>query len=104
MTPKQGEIWRWEPEDVKARPVLILTRDDVIALLSDIVVAPVTRTRRDIPTEVRLGRESGLRVDCAASFDNVFAASRAHLTHRVGELPGDRRHELCDAMRAVLDC
>jgi mRNA interferase MazF len=104
MTPRQGEIWRWEPEDVTARPVLILTRDEVIPLLSDIVVAPVTRTRRDIPTEVHLGRDCGLAVECAASFDNVFAVSRAHLVQRVGELPDERRHELCDAMRAVIDC
>lgn len=100
----QGEIWRWEPEDSKARPVLILTRNDVVAYLSDIVVAPVTRTIRNIPTEVQLGRGEGLSVQCVASFDNVFGASRAHLVERIGVLPLDRQHEMCEAIRAVLDC
>jgi mRNA interferase MazF len=104
MTPKQGEIWRWEPEDVKPRPVLVLTRDDVLPSLSDIMVAPITRTVRHIPTEVGLGPDEGLRHECAASFDNVFGASRVHLVQRMGALSLDRRDEMCDAIRAVLDC
>ncbi len=104
MAPRQGEIWRYEPEDAKARPVVVVTRDDVVPHLSHIIVAPVTRTRRDIPTEVPLGSDDGLGVECVASFDNLFAASRAHLVQRMGALRLDRRHEMCDAIQAVMDC
>jgi mRNA interferase MazF len=104
MTPQQGEIWRWETEHVKARPVLIVTRSDGVPSLSDILVAPITRTIRGIPTEVELGADEGLHHQCAAAFDNVFGASRVHLAQRMGALPIDRRDEMCDAMRAVLDC
>ncbi len=104
MTPLQGEIWRYEPEDAKARPVVVVTRDEVIPHLSDILVAPVTRTRRNIPTEMYLGPDDGLGVDCVASFDNLFPAARVHLVRRMGTLRHGRLHELCDAMRAVMDC
>jgi hypothetical protein len=36
-------------------------------VLAGIVVAPVTRTVRTIPTEIQLGESEGLPVDCAGS-------------------------------------
>jgi hypothetical protein len=60
--PAQGEIWWAEAED-KRRPVLVVTRTEAVTVLTGIVVAPVTRTVRNIPTEVRLGdREPDRRV------------------------------------------
>ena len=100
--PRQGEIWWAEAED-KRRPVLVVTRDEALPVLAGIVVAPVTRTVRDVPTEVALGREEGLGVDCAASFDNLQRVRRTALTERVGDL-GLRRHEICAAVRALTDC
>lgn len=70
MTPRQGEIWWAEAED-KRRPVLVVTRSEAVPVLTWIVVAPLTRTVRDIPTEVRLGEANGLTEDCVASFDNL---------------------------------
>ena len=68
--PAQGEIWWAETED-KRRPVLVVTRSEAIPVLTWLVVAPVTRTVRGIPTEIALGPEEGLPEPCAASFDNV---------------------------------
>ncbi|MBP9053922.1 MAG: type II toxin-antitoxin system PemK/MazF family toxin, partial [Ilumatobacteraceae bacterium] len=51
-TPLQGEVWWAEGLDQR-RPVLVVTRSAVNPVLSTIVVAPVTRTIRDIPTELR---------------------------------------------------
>ncbi|MHB8620031.1 MAG: type II toxin-antitoxin system PemK/MazF family toxin [Chloroflexota bacterium] len=100
--PKQGEIW-WAEADDKRRPVLVVTRSEAIGVLSGIVVAPVTRTVRHIPTEIPLGSDEGLSVDCAASFDNVQRIGRAALAARLGDL-GSRRAEICDALRALADC
>lgn len=100
--PRQGEIW-WAESGDKRRPVLVVTRDEALPVLAGIVVAPLTRTVRDIPTEVALGREEGLRVDCAATFDNLQRVRRTALTERVGDL-GLRRHEICAAVRALTDC
>ena len=100
--PRQGEIWWAETEDMR-RPVLVVTRTDAIAVLTAIVVAPVTRTVRSIPTEVRLGPDEGLGVDCAASFDNLQRVRRSALTEKAGDL-GLRRQELCVALTSLADC
>ncbi|MDP9183362.1 MAG: type II toxin-antitoxin system PemK/MazF family toxin [Actinomycetota bacterium] len=101
--PLQGEVWWAEAED-KRRPVLIVTRSEAIPVLTWIVVAPVTRTVRGIPTEVALGRREGLPDACAASFDNIQPIRRTFLTSRVGRLSPTRRRELCRALDAMADC
>lgn len=102
-TPTQGEIWWAEAED-KRRPVLVVTRTDAVAVLTWIIVAPVTRTIRQIPTEVLLGNSHGLDVECVASFDNLQPIRRAFLTARVGELGLEQLDEICRALRALADC
>lgn len=100
--PRQGEIW-WAETEEKRRPVLVVTRSQAVEVLAGIVVAPLTRTVRDIPTEVKLGPEEGLEVECVASFDNLQRASRSALTTKVGEI-GRRRPEICAALDALADC
>lgn len=100
--PAQGEIW-WATTGDKRRPVLVVTRSEAVGVLSAIVVAPVTRTVRDIATEIALSREEGLGVECAASFDNLQRIQRSALTAKAGEL-GIRRGQICDALRALADC
>ena len=102
-TPAQGEVWWAEAED-KRRPVLVVTRSDAVPVLTWIVVAPVTRTVRDIPTEVVLGVDHGLPDDCVASFDNLQPIRRSFLTQRAGELQVDELDEICRALRALADC
>lgn len=101
--PAQGEVWWAEAED-KRRPVLVVTRDEGIPILTWVVVAPVTRTVRDIPTEIALGAEEGLPEPCAASFDNLQPLRRSFLTQRLGRLDDARRGELCRALSALADC
>lgn len=100
--PRQGEIW-WAEADVRRRPVLVVTRSEALPVLSGVVVAPVTRTIRAIPTEIRLDASEGLPVECVASFDNLQRIDRAALSERVGSL-GLRRGELCEALGALADC
>jgi mRNA interferase MazF len=103
VTPRQGEIWWAEAED-KRRPVLIVTRTDAAAVLTWLIVAPVTRTVRHIPTEIALGQEHGLTLDCAASFDNLQPIRRSYLTQRVGRLDVESGNEICRALSALADC
>jgi mRNA interferase MazF len=101
--PRLREFW-WAKTEEKRRPVLVCTRSDVIHALTTIVVAPVTRTVRGIPTEVGLGADEGPPEECVANFDNLQAIRRALLTDRLGELDRKRRHELCGALRAMSNC
>lgn len=102
MTPAQGDIWWAEAED-RRRPVLVVTRDEAIPVLTRILVAPVTRTVRGIPTELSLDADDGLPQSCAASFDNVQPIRKSFLTDRLGSIH-DRRHEICAALEALADC
>lgn len=96
-------MW-WAQADDKRRPVLVVTRDVAIPVLNRVIVAPVTRTVRAIPTEVALGTAEGLPVPCAASFDNLQPVSRTLLFERVGGLGDERRSEICRALDALADC
>lgn len=102
-TPTQGEIWWAEAED-KRRPVLIVTRSDAVRVLTWVIVAPVTRTVRQIPTEIRLGTSHGLPDDCVASFDNLQPIRLSFLTQRAGELQIEELDEICRALGALADC
>ena len=100
----QGDI-RWlEEPDAKPRPALVLVRDEAIAHLGALTVAPLTRTIRGIPTEVLLGEADGVAVESVASFDNVRTVRRAHLTGLIGSLAPGRWHEVCAAVGAAIDC
>ncbi len=59
---------------------------------------------RHIPTEVALGDDQGLNVDCAASFDNLQPIRRSFLTERVGQLGIEDNNEICRALAALADC
>ncbi len=100
--PQQGDVWWAETED-KRRPVLVITRSHAISVLKRVVVAPISRTVRGIPTEIGLGPSEGLSNDCAASFDNLQPILRSALTERTGTL-GPRYQEICEALRALADC
>jgi mRNA interferase MazF len=102
--PARGEVWWGEAPNAKGRPYLVLTRDEAIPVLRTILVAPVTRTIRGIPTEVPLGAPEGLPADGAASLDNVLTFPKSMLVRRLGELGVERRSEPCEAMRAATDC
>jgi mRNA interferase MazF len=103
VTIGRGEIW-WGEADPKGRPFLILTRDEAIPVLRTVLVAPVTRTIRHIPTEVPLGISEGLPVASAAAMDNVLAIPKSMLVRRMGSLAPERQHELGEALFAAIDC
>jgi mRNA interferase MazF len=101
--PIQGEIWWAEAAD-KRRPVLVVTRSEAIPVLEWVIVAPVTRTIRGIPTEVALGPADGLTQECVASFDNLQPVRKSFLTQRVAGPTNGRRAGICAALDALADC
>lgn len=101
---KRAEVWWAElPPPVGARPVVILTRDSVVNLIGSIVVSLITRSQRQLPTEVALGRREGLPRPCVASMDNLLTVPRQRLTHQLGALSKARVEELIQALRVALD-
>lgn len=101
---KRGEVW-WAdlPPPVGSRPVVILTRDAVLHAIGGVVVALVTRTVRQLPTEVALGRRQGLPVSCVVNLDNVLTVPRHRLRRLMGACDADKITELNRAIKAALD-
>jgi mRNA interferase MazF len=92
---KRGEIWWAElPSPVGNRPVVILTRDTVLSTIGAIVVALVTRTVRQLPTEVVLGRQQGLPGRCVANLDNILTIPRQRLKRLMGACDATKVEEL----------
>jgi mRNA interferase MazF len=101
---KRGEV-RWYRFDApdKRRPVVILTRDSVLAYLDEVTVAPVTTTVRDIPSEVLLGPAEGLSQDCAVNCDHLQTVAKAKIGALVTVLPARKLRDLTHAIRFALD-
>ena len=101
---EQGEIWWGEQPNEKPRPYLVLTRQRAIDALKSVSVASVTSRARGLASEVPLGIADGVPRDCVANFDNIRSIRKSMLTKRVGALAPGRWHEVCEALRAAIDC
>lgn len=101
---KRGDIfWADLGPPAGRRPVIVLTRDAAIPVLSSVVVAPITRTIRDIASEVPLGRDEGLPEECVASCDNLLTIPKNRCDQDpVGEIETARVPELDAALRFAL--
>jgi mRNA interferase MazF len=101
---KRGEVWWAElPAPAGRRPVVLLSRDSAYAVRTAVTVAPVTRTIREIPVEVSLGREDGLPTRCVANLDDVTTIPTALLQQRLAVLSSARMADVEAAIRFALD-
>lgn len=94
---------RFAPPD-KQQPVLILTRQSAVDLLSTVTVAPITSTIRDVPSEVVLDVEDGMKGPCAVNLHNVLTLSQERLGKRVAALSAERMREICTALQFAMGC
>jgi len=83
---------------------LILSRDEAIPVLNQILAVPATRTLRDIPTEVVLGRADGMPSPCCLTLDNLTVIRAALCTDRITRLSVDRMREVCAALALATAC
>jgi mRNA interferase MazF len=100
---KRGEVrwYRFAPPD-RRRPVLLLTRDSVLEYLGEVTVAPITRTIRDIPSEVMLGPADGMGVACAVNLDHLQTVAKSRLGGIVTTLSESRMGEVRGALLFAL--
>jgi mRNA interferase MazF len=101
---QRGELWIADIPGDKRRPVVVLTRSTFIPRLSNVTVAPVVTTVRDIPTEIVIGEGHGIDRRSAVSFDNILTISQRHLLRRVGWLDDDELERACQALMFALGC
>jgi len=101
---RRGEIW-FAATPGGDRPVLVLTRDPVADRIQAVVVAALTRTRRDLVSELPLSAAAdGLPTDCVVNFDNVHTVPRTAFRRRVAALSDARMGQACRALRDAVGC
>jgi mRNA interferase MazF len=101
---RRGEIW-FAATPGGDRPVLVLTRDPVADRIQAVVVAALTRTRRDLVSELLLTAvDDGLPTDCVVNFDNVHTVPRGSFRRRITSLSDARMGEACRTLRDAVGC
>ncbi|MDZ7760162.1 MAG: type II toxin-antitoxin system PemK/MazF family toxin [Desulfovermiculus sp.] len=101
---KHGEIrWYTFVKPDKKRPVLILTRDSVLEYLGEVTVVPITRTIRDIPSEVFLSQADGVPQNCAVNCDHLQTVSKGKIGFLITFLPRSKMDEVGQAIYFALD-
>lgn len=88
----------------KTRPVVILSRDDVIPLLSTVMVAPILSTIYGVPSEVIVGIEHGLKNTSAINLDHVQTVDKSRLSGFIAHLDEPALKKVCEALLHAVKC
>jgi len=88
----------------KIRPVVVITRDEVVEAMHSVVVAPVTSAVRGLPSEVPVGIAEGLKRESVVNLDHVSSVERSRLARYVGSLDARKMRLVCQALRFAMGC
>lgn len=100
----QGDIcWYKFKEPNKERPVLILTRTDLIPHLNTVTVAEITTSVRNTDAEVWLEPSEGLSDYCAVNFINIQTVPKSRVGSVITHLSADRWSEVRYAIEFVFN-
>lgn len=100
---KRGEIW-FARVGRKRRPVLVLTRDEVLDVRSLVTVAEITTSMRGLAAEVPLGDDVELDEESAVNCDGLHTIPQTMLTELVGTVTPAKLNEICSAISYALAC
>lgn len=101
---RRGEIWLAQVGG-KRRPVLVLTRNEVIDVRSLVTVAEVTTAIRRLAVEVPIDHQTaGIDHESVVNCDGVHTMPQALLVERVGSVGPDVMQRVCDAVGYALGC
>ena len=100
----RGELWLAEAGR-KRRPVLVLTRTEVLDVRALVTVAEVTTSIRGIAAEVEIDHaQVGLERSSVINCDGLHTVTQASLTSRIGAVGDDVMNRVCSAILYALGC
>ena len=100
----RGEVWLAEAGRTR-RPVLVLTRSEVLDVRALVTVAEITTSIRGLAAEVLINHlEVGLDEESAINCDGLHTVTQASLTTLVGTLTEDTMQRVCTALSYALGC
>jgi mRNA-degrading endonuclease toxin of MazEF toxin-antitoxin module len=101
---RRGELWLAEVGR-KKRPVLLLTRSEVIDARRLVSVAEITTSIRGLATEVDIDHlEVGLDRPSVINCDGLHTVTQVSLTGPVGRVGDDVMRKVCSAVSYALGC
>lgn len=100
----RGQIWLAEVGK-KRRPVLVLTRDEVLDVRALVTVAEITTSMRGLAAEVPIDPDdTGLDQESAVNCDGLHTVPQAMLTKHVGTIDDLHLERVCAAINYALGC
>jgi mRNA-degrading endonuclease toxin of MazEF toxin-antitoxin module len=100
----RGDVWLAEVGR-KRRPVLVLTRDEVIDVRSLVTVAEISTSARGLAAEVEFDHvRVGLERESVINCDGLHTIAQAMLTAQVGEVDEDTLARVCAAVSYAIGC
>lgn len=101
---RRGEVWLAEVGR-KRRPVLLLTRTEVLDARDLVTVAEVTTSIRGLAAEVEVDHVAvGLDEPSVINCDGLHTVTQASLTGLVGRVDDDVIDKVCSAISYALGC
>jgi len=100
----RGEIWLVQVGR-KRRPVLVLTRPQVIDVRELVTVAEITTSIRNLAAEVSLEHyEAGLDRAAVINCDGIHTVAQTSLSTHVGSVSNATMEKVCSAISYALGC
>ena len=100
----RGEVWLAQVGR-KRRPVLVLTRPEVIDVRHLVSVAEITTSIRGLAAEVHLDQEAaGLEQPSVINCDGLHTVTRSSLATFVGTVDADTMRKVCGTVSYALGC
>lgn len=98
----RGDIWDARIPGVGTHPVVVITRESALPVLSSVVCALVTSTFHGHVAEIEVGPEDGLDHSYAINCDNLFTLPKQVLVRRRGHLGPAKLAQLDRALTIAL--
>ena len=101
--PGRDEVWliRLDPSlgsEIKTRPCLVVSPDEMNESLQTVLVAPMTTTLRNYPTRITVTFRGKTG---QGALDQIRAADRARLVRRLGVIPARAARETSNVLREM---
>lgn len=100
----RGDVWLAEVGR-KRRPVLVLTRNEVIDVRALVTVAEISTSARGLAAEVEFDHvRAGLERESVINCDGLHTIAQAMLTAQVGEVDEGTLARVCAAVSYAIGC
>ncbi|MHB1517382.1 MAG: type II toxin-antitoxin system PemK/MazF family toxin [Acidimicrobiales bacterium] len=101
---RRGELWLAEVRR-KRRPVLLLTRSEVLDVRELVTVAEITTSIRGLASEVAIDHTGvGLDRPSVVNCDGLHTVTQASLAGPIGQVGEDVMRRVCSAASYALGC